>query len=604
MSVVVTRKTSFWLWVPVLVIIGMEALSYMYESAELERSVLIPGYGSMRSRQEEPAAFPEIVSNSSSLGDGPQKEAGWHTNVKGGGYVQHLQDMVKQFPSAGHPMPHHIAEWGMCKPSQEGPKSSLFEHTIRVCVVGLPYAGISSPTFGHVCHGVKVLYSMMRRRGLGPWLDNCKVQLQFNAPVLPVNHTQKFHKNASWPTQNAWIRKSWGGAYNLWRPFVLPPPQFFRGVSSSCDAIHHEAYIPKDDNIRCGFCNDHKSAIELPFVLLRPTMPSHEEIAEQEANATLYILDRLINQEKQHHHSSRSPPVLIMKLDNDQMYQAVPRGIFRQGNARHNRFLHRAVSRALSIPNRYEARYIRITQVVRGSKVPPSALGKGINDVCKPRRIRNKMEVEQQLAALCKKKVADTNIDLCKFKGNVDFANLNTTEQMRVAASSDIFISYHGSAIGHHNWMPDDAILIEVLPSRYFSGWWAFQEEDSIRNMTWVFASHSNGSTIKNCVKNSENIDLKPWRPGPFCGGRRQKDTCRAWNASNVIQMLESILPKCELSLRVGRRQCLKEALVEWQKKSANVGYWVFPKFDRPKHMFMEIADDGKGKDDVWPDDK
>lgn len=479
--------------------------------------------------------------------------------------------------------------WGDCSPSAMSP--ATLPTPIRVCILGLPRVGVHSAAFGHQVFQLQVLYSLMRRAGLGPWLDTCRVQLQFNAPLAP-GPGRHYHPNASWPSANGWILNAYRHAYELWRPFLDPRPEFFRGKQGGAGCRgrkHPERYVPKDA-VRCGWCQDVPGAIAINVSPIQTPIPDAGDIAAAEARAVQRVATAVSA-------STAAMPTVVLRVPADQAIET--HGDYRQGNTRHNRDMHRAVVRAYNTPIRGET--LRVTLIGRPSR--GRALPPGPNAMCKPRRIRNKAEVARALRGLCDD-AAGAGGRLCSFRGPVDLASMNETEQMRVAADTDVYIAYHGSALAHTAFLPDESLVIEVYQSRFWNCWYSLQQtEDPRRGLSWVFSTHAAGDTVKKCVHGGRPqvpVDLAkvPNPAGPYCGGAL-KDTCRAWNPTLVLSLLRDVFDRCRPQGARAGRGCVRAAMEAWRADHQDAAWWVLRIVGRDARVFLEVPDDGRGKDDT-----
>eukprot|EP00470_Lotharella_oceanica_P014999 CAMPEP_0170197032 /NCGR_PEP_ID=MMETSP0040_2-20121228/65398_1 /TAXON_ID=641309 /ORGANISM="Lotharella oceanica, Strain CCMP622" /LENGTH=438 /DNA_ID=CAMNT_0010446625 /DNA_START=115 /DNA_END=1432 /DNA_ORIENTATION=+ len=408
----------------------------------------------------------------------------------------------------------------------------------------------------------------------------------------------------------------------FWRALLPEPPLFFTGLGGvpsptppleESEAIKQNGRMPnntKEDGsncfpkkgpigdllpnrTRCGWCHLQPTAVEVPLVG-NPRRPHPNDRARALEAESAKAIAQWAEEGK----------VVVLKLPDELGAQ----GDRFHGNARHNQYLHRAVSRAFGVPSRNERSNMRVSFVMRSNHrkqpLPPSP-----DAPCRPRRLRNLQELRRAFRHFCAGGAGDARRSsgdgerLCEFR-MVDLGTMSGMEQQQLAAATDVYIAYHGSAIAHSAFLPDDSIVVEVYPRNYFLTWWGVDEsENTQRNVTWVFATANNGKTTK-CAAFSENDDGAP-NPGWFCQG--PKDSCRAWNPTIVMDMLRHVFRTCTPRRRAAASSssappsnpCLREAMVEWQKLNAEAGEWVFQLRGWPSFTYLEIPDDGVGVDDT-----
>jgi hypothetical protein len=276
----------------------------------------------------------------------------------------------------------------------------------------------------------------------------------------------------------------------------------------------------------------------------------------------------------------------------------------------HTSGLAKAAQRTFNVPTRVQEGKYRINLIQRqrpngtANRLPPTD-----NDPCKPRGVRNGLELRERFGGMC------NQTGLCTFR-ETTYEQLNFAGQIQAAASTDIYISYYGSGLSNALWLPDGSVAVEIMPKGHISSGAAMGVEDTNRNITWVFATDPSMMTFQSYER--MHSYWRPWynwnRTGDIsCGGwpmfgTDRKDTCRAWNATNVLDMLRYIMATCDLRLPGADKEgtattCLRSAMVTWQGDPKHTDYaqWVLNHTRYGEHrLFLEIFDDGKGRDDPF----
>ncbi|GAB5356289.1 hypothetical protein AAMO2058_000277800 [Amorphochlora amoebiformis] len=537
----------------------------------------------------------------------------------------------------------------------------------------------------------QTMYSLMRRHGLGPALDSCQVQLEINAPLPPCNGDIKagdFHPNSSWPSCHSWFHRPYINLLSFLRPILKYEPTFYRAFTPcSPRNVSNLRRISPVGQVKCGWCHEQEGAIEIPLIPLPLEAPPGPQAASQEKAAQNYLntalglpespeislkSSRISHQspgvsdqspvvsnqspevsspssevsdqspevsERSPEVSGKSPEVsgkslkiseksVVLRLPKDQ--DNAYKGKRFEGNARHNSELHRQIVSSLDIPPPSRERGLRVTLILRSLGTKLTKLPKIIDaptTICRPRRLLNRKEVENNLRTFCDQDLTgNRGTKLCEFQA-VDYAGKNGVEQERIAARSDVYITYHGSSLTHCAFLPDHSIVVEIFPTFFFLSWHSLMEtEMEARGISWVFATHKGHITAKKCVHGTHRlpnsvdasypITVKNWN----CGTRFGKDTCRAWNPNNTLSMLQFALTEChpskrrdfseisgdfseisgdssEISEKVPRN-CLREAMRVWQKRNSGMGEWVMKHRRRAEFTFLEIEDDAIGLTD------
>ena len=525
--------------------------------------------------------------------------------------------------------------WGTCVPPSQAAIPA-----VRVCLVGLPASAVWSAAFSHQVYGhLRTTYSLLRSHGLGPYLDACAVSLLINAPrdkrwcrrdaspspTVP----REWHPDLSWPSCNSFLRRAFERYIPWWRPLLRNRPTFYRA---------DDRLGRRDRDDVAGWCHHQAEGaviLSLPAIAVAPSArwtPEAQEAAE--ANATAFV-DSVVARSR----TAAHPPTFIVR---------VPRGVkakaakpvaqpLRNVFSRHNLFLHRAARRRFGATDRWGEGTLRLTLVARRGGADDLPLPVGPSAQCVPRGLRNLDAVAGALRSLCAERLPSSDAGgggggvappLCAFRGPARLRSGDDAQrgaQVRLAATTDVLVLYHGAALASAMWMPPDALVVVVFPRGYISTWYGVAEtEDARRNLTWVLATQRGGLTFgkferggKALAKWMPGLQLQKarsqaqWRatgPVPQAGWPeyhfhpRKKDTCRAWDPTPVLGALRSAMRACHPQRAADgadanpderRRHCMRGALARWQAAHPQEGAWVLAHKDRPAHAFLEISDDG-----------